>query len=77
MWKECQGDCLEMIKELSKVQEDQKRRVRNLEETIEDDIQPSLEVLKGSQMPRTKNRKSGTCKAGSQGTSTLPERRSD
>jgi hypothetical protein len=47
MWKECQGDCLQMIKDLGNVQEDQKRRVRNLEETIEDDILPSLDVLKG------------------------------
>jgi len=47
MWKDCQGDCLQMIKDLTKVQEDQKRRVRNLEETIDDDIHPSLDVLKG------------------------------
>jgi hypothetical protein len=36
-----------MIKDLGRVQEDQKRRVRNLEEAIEDDIIPSLDVLKG------------------------------
>jgi hypothetical protein len=47
MWKECQGNCLDMIKDLERVQEDQKRRVRNLENTIEDDVLPSLQVLKG------------------------------
>ena len=46
MWRQCQGDCLQMIKDLGRVQEDQQRRVRNLEETIEDDIVPSLGVLK-------------------------------
>jgi hypothetical protein len=32
MWKECQGDCQQMIKDLGRVQEDQKRsRIRLLQ----------------------------------------------
>ena len=47
MWKDCHKDCLDMIKDLGKVQDDQKRRVRNLQDAIENDILPSLDVLKG------------------------------
>lgn len=46
MWKECQGDCGQKIKDLKDVQENQRIRVRNLEQRILTELFPSLEKLK-------------------------------